>query len=143
MERNSTEISITGISNIYYCRASKLPADAMRLAVFAGAYPLIPIEKEIQFFGAPKLTITSKREGSLIREEANLVFDTLETIPENEDLCFAIKTNSGFKLLIGTNEPDFPEISHEDTTGEKDSERSIIQYSINYKALKGSIPCIF
>lgn len=143
MNYNSTEISITGISKILYCKASGLPTNALKLSACAGTIPLVPGVKELTFSGSPRLVINGKKEGSLLLETATLTFDSLENLPLEDDLCFAIETNSGLKLLIGSNEPDYPEVSVEQTTGNADDQTATSSFTITYKALKSTIPCIF
>ena len=65
-------------------------------------------------------------------ETATLTFASSETLPTNRKLCFVISLVNGEQWLLGTQEPPFPFVKKETSSGLPDGDANIIKYTVNY-----------
>lgn len=65
-------------------------------------------------------------------ETATLTFASTETLPLDRKLCFVIALVNGEQWLLGTQEPPFPFVGKESTSGLPDGDANTIKYTVNY-----------
>ena len=65
-------------------------------------------------------------------ETATLTFASAETLPLDRKLCFVITLVNGEQWLLGTQEPPFPFVKKEASSGLPDGDANIINYTVNY-----------
>ena len=96
----------------------------------------------IPFGGVPKY----QREGTLINgrraEKSTLEFITDRHPDDSDRLAFIVERPGGDCILIGTREPNYPQVEYSDTTGAPDGDAAVRTYKITHTDIKSGLPLV-
>lgn len=133
---------LPGIRKIQIVRCSDLLPNLMLQSICGCTIAISAPSSLVVFTGRPILTC----EGSIVngkrQETSTLQFSTLYPIPEGERIAFVITSADGSQTLIGTREPNYPEITYEETTGNPGGDAAVRTYKIKHIAQKSVLPCV-
>lgn len=130
-----------GIKKIQIVRCSDLPQGLMLHSICGCDVAISAPYETIEFSGRPILSYEGSKVNGKRQEKCTLQFSTIHPLPEGERIAFVVTTANGNQYLIGTREPNYPEITYEDTTGNPGSDAAVRTYKIKHIAQKSVLPC--
>lgn len=133
---------LPGIKKIQIVRCSDLPQSAMLHSICCSVVAIFAPAETIKFTGRPVLSWEGSKVNGKRQEKSTLQFSTAHPLPEDEHIAFVVTCPDGSQYLIGTREPNYPEISYKETTGNPGSDAAVRTYEIKHIAQKSVLPCV-
>lgn len=133
---------LPGIKRIQIIRCSDLPKGLMLHSICGCELAISAPAETIEFSGRPILSWEGSKLNGKNQEKSTLQFSTIHPLPEGEHLAFVVTCADGSQKLIGTFEPNYPEVTYEETTGTPGGDAAICTYKIKHIAQKSVLPCV-
>lgn len=133
---------LPGIIKIQIIRCSDLPDNLMFNSICGVKVAIVAASEALSFIGRPVLSWEGSKVNGVRQEKSTLKFSTTYHLPEGERLAFVVTGAANFQYIIGTKEPNYPEISYEETTGNPGSDSAVRTYKITHIAQKSVLPCV-
>ena len=132
---------LPGIVHIGYIDCSLIPEYLMQIAI-SGVKPTLTLSlHDITLEGEATCEAEDDFDNNSHLEKATLKFKTLEVLPVDEKLAFAIETAAGKTFLIGTCEKPHPIVKRERNTGLPAGDPATIAYKVTFSAKVAPVPC--
>lgn len=133
---------LPGIKKIQIVRCSDLPKGLMLHSICGCEVAISAPSESIEFSGRPILSWEGSKVNGKNQEKSVLQFSTVHRLPEGERIAFVVTIPDGHQYLVGTYEPNYPEITYEETTGNPGSDAAVRTYKIKHIAQKSVLPCV-
>lgn len=133
---------LPGIKKIQIVRCADLPHGAMLHSICGNVVAISAPSETIEFSGRPLLSWEGSKVNGKRQEKSTLQFSTVHQLPEREHIAFVVTCPDGTQYLIGTHEPNYPEIIYEESTGNPGSDAAVRTYKIKHIAQKSVLPCV-
>lgn len=134
--------TIPGIVSIRYTECSNLHPHVMHHSICGEVIAVAAPCHSISFFGVPKCKWSGSLSSGCRMEKSTLEFETSDIIPEGRRLAFIVSVAGGKQFLIGSREPNYPQIEYSETTGSPSGDAAVRSYKISHTGLKSMLPCV-
>lgn len=138
METIST--NFPGVRRIVRFRFSQAPRNC-ELNAASNQKVICPYNKvDVQFFGVPVLTSTTKVENNGAITEAKLTMKSSQDLPFL-GWCYAVELEDGSSYMLGSDDR-MPLVARGSSSGVPDGEAKVKSYEITFKGAYAPIECI-
>ncbi len=133
---------LPGIVRIHIVRCAHLPA-YLTLKSLSGSFVAIAAPATaVSFCGRPTLVCENSFVNGRPQATVTLEFKTATPLPEGVHLAFVVTLADRRQLLIGTREPNYPQVSWQESAGNPGGEAAVRTYKIKHIAVKSALPCV-
>lgn len=139
--KTTTQI-LPGIKKIYYVDSAKLPFRVDLANICGMDIVILDDLVEVEFFGDPDCSCTSKQENKAITQEAKLEFNSPVRLPQDIRPSFVVTDVNDNDFLIGSREMPLPKVNCTYSAAVPGSSRAGFKYEITHNAIRTMIPCI-
>lgn len=133
---------LPGVSAVGYIFCRDLQPGIMESALAGMPVAILAPVNFLNIFGESSLKISSKVNNRAPLQESTLKFSTADEVPEWDDVAFIVKTVAGEWLLVGSNEPRYPVVQWEETTGQRTGEAAARTYTVTHIARRSVVRVI-
>lgn len=133
---------IPGIKKIQIVRCSDLQQGLMFHSICGCIVAIAAPSEVVEFSGRPVLSWEGSKVNGKWQEKSTLQFNSIHQLPQGVLIAFVVTCADGKQYLIGTKEPNYPEITYEDTTGNPGSDAAVRTYKIKHIGQKSVLPCV-
>ena len=132
---------LPGIKSIYYVPCTSLPSSLMLHALSSMPIALTTGLVPIPFAGDPTCECESANNNNGPSQSVTLTFQSLEVIPEDIPIAFALTDVNGQSYLIGTKEQPYPLITCRQSFGSPTGDAHSLAVEVAFTGPKALFPC--
>ena len=134
--------SLPGIKYIGYVDCDLLMPHVVLRGICRMDVPVLTQITMLDFCGSPSCSCKREYQNNGKTEATTLKFSCVEELPLHKHLGFVVVDSNGQPYLIGSREKCFPTVTATADSGSPSSNAAITSYEVQWKAIKGLIPCI-
>lgn len=132
---------LPGIVRIGYVPCRLIP-EYLTLIAVSGVKPTLTLSlHDIALEGEATCEAEDDFDNNSHLEKATLKFKTLEVLPVDDKLAFAVETAAGDTFLIGAKEKPYPVVKRERNTGVPSGDPATVSYKVTLSTKVALVPC--